>query len=278
MPFEKSETERIVQLYNMIEGNKAHDFAAPTYRDSPYLREMTDIVLRRLNAEKDDAETLEDAAAVLRYLTESYDRMGRAGMSAKLYLPLLEAHTRLSGIKPCGEDETAEFEECFYRAQKARRRCFTDDCADLREAVSGAIPEERIDELSRAAEETCRSSIKHDSVEMTEEYLAVIDEVEAEIVSEDLKLKFEVKSKDSAEFESVEYAGIEISADMLKNFWELYGSEIFGGSDDWEDDLQYWEDGYDDDWDSDWYDDSDEEDDGDYDWNNDQNNDSEKYL
>ena len=64
---------------------------------------------------------------------------------------------------------------------KARRRCFTDDCADLREAVSGAIPEERIDELSRAAEETCRSSIKHDSVEMTEEYLAVIDEVEAEI-------------------------------------------------------------------------------------------------
>ena len=104
------------------------------------------------------------------------------------------------------------------------------------------------------------------------------DEVEAEIVSEDLKLKFEVKSKDSAEFESVEYAGIEISADMLKNFWELYGSEIFDGSDDWEDDLQYWEDGYDDDWDSDWYDDSDEEDDGDYDWNNDQNNDSEKYL
>ncbi len=117
------------------------------------------------------------------------------------------------------------------------------------------------------------------------------DEVEAEIVSEDLKLKFEVESKDSAEFESVEYAGIEISADMLKNFWELYGSEIFGGSDDWEDDLQYWEDGYDDDWDSDWYDDSDdddwyydwdddsdEEDDGDYDWNNNQNNDSEKYL
>lgn len=181
MPFEKSETERIVQLYNMIEGNKAHDFAAPTYRDSPYLREMTDIVLRRFGAEKDDAETLEDTVAVLRYLTESYDRMCRAGMSAKLYLPLLEAHARLSGIKPYGEDETADFEECFYRAQKARRRCFPDDCADLREALSGAIPEERIDELSRAAEETCRSSIKYDSVEMTEEYLAVIDEVEAEI-------------------------------------------------------------------------------------------------
>ena len=142
---------------------------------------MTDIVLRRFGAEKDDAETLEDTVAVLRYLTESYDRMCRAGMSAKLYLPLLEAHARLSGIKPYGEDETADFEECFYRAQKARRRCFPDDCADLREALSGAIPEERIDELSRAAEETCRSSIKYDSVEMTEEYLAVIDEVEAEI-------------------------------------------------------------------------------------------------
>ncbi len=118
------------------------------------------------------------------------------------------------------------------------------------------------------------------------------DEVEAKIVSEDLTLKFEVKSKDSVEFESVEYAGIEISADMLKNFWELYGSEIFGGDDDWEDDLQYWEDEYEDDWDSDWYDDSDddwdydydwdddsdEDDDWGYDWNDGQNSDSEKSL
>lgn len=63
------------------------------------------------------------------------------------------------------------------------------------------------------------------------------DEVEAEIVSEDLKIKFEVESKNSVELESIEYAGIEISADMLQNFWKLYGSEIFGGSNSWEDDL-----------------------------------------
>lgn len=175
MPCSQKDLERIVGLYNIIESNKEHEHAAPTYRDSPYLKEMAELVFRQRD---NDAETLEEMIPALWYLTECYDKMGRAGMSVKFYKPQLENHVRLMKLREYDDEDRESFERCFYLAVKARNYYEPDDCADLVKIVSGSMPQSRIDELLSSAKEICRNSVKHDPVEKTERYLAVIDEVE----------------------------------------------------------------------------------------------------
>lgn len=177
MPFTQAECDRIAALYAAIENNKAHKCAAPTYKDSPYLAEMAAIAAQKRDT---DAAARGDLIAVYTYLTDCYDRMGREGMSVKWYPALLSAHVRQvadGGV----EEEEDELDDCFYRAVKARNTYAPDDCADLAALVRGTIPEERISLLLSAAQNACRQSIRQDPVEMTDEYLAVIDEVERRI-------------------------------------------------------------------------------------------------
>ena len=79
------------------------------------------------------------------------------------------------------ESDSEAIWKSFYRADKARNTYAPDDCADLAALVRGTIPEERISLLLSAAQNACRQSIRQDPVEMTDEYLAVIDEVERRI-------------------------------------------------------------------------------------------------
>lgn len=178
MPFLQEDLERIAELYNIIESHKEHEYAAPTYKDSPYLSEMAELVLRRWD---DDIETLEEVIPALWYLTESYDKMCRAGMSVKYYTPLLQAHTELMKLREYDSDDMEQLGNCFYLAVKARNYYEPDDCSDLVEIVSGSLPDERIRELLLSAQENRRGFIKNDPVEKTEKYLAVIDKVEEKI-------------------------------------------------------------------------------------------------
>ena len=178
MPFLQEDLEKFEELYNIIESHKEHEYAAPTYKDSHYLSEIAEIILRQNN---DDIETLEDIIPAFWYLTESYDSMCRAGMSVKYYTPQLQAHTKLMKLKGYDSEEMQRFEECFYLAVKARNYYEPDDCSDLVEIVSGSLSEEKIQQLIEAAQESRRSFIKNDPIEKTEEYLAVIDEVEEQI-------------------------------------------------------------------------------------------------
>ncbi len=178
MPISQEELNRIVKLHGIIEGHKEHSHAAPTYKDSPYLAEMAQIAL----ASRDyDTETLEEIIPVLWYLTESYDKMCRAGMSVKFYTPQLQAHTELMKLREYDIEDMEGFENCFYLAVKARNYYEPDDCSDLVAIVSGSLPDERIRELLLSAQENRRGFIKNDSVEKTEKYLAVIDKVEEKI-------------------------------------------------------------------------------------------------
>ncbi len=181
MPFLQEDLEKIEELYNIIESHKEHKYAAPTYRDSPYLAEMAEIVSRQRD---NDIETLEEIIPALWYLTESYDSMCRAGMSVKFYTPQLEAHTELLKLKKYDSEDMEGFENCFYLAVKARNYYEPDNCSDLVEIVSGSLSDERIRELLLSAQESRRGFIKNDPVEKTEEYLAVIDEVEERIDKE----------------------------------------------------------------------------------------------
>lgn len=181
MPCSENDLKRIAELYTIIESNKKHEHAAPTYKDSPYLKEMAEIVFRQRD---NDTETLEEAIAALWYLTESYDKMCRAGMSVKFYTPQLEDHVRLMKLREYSDEDIKRLESCFYLAVKARNYYESDDCADLEAIVSDSLPKDKIRELIRAAQESRRGFIKNDPVEKTEEYLAVIDEVEERIDKE----------------------------------------------------------------------------------------------
>ena len=178
MSFLQKDLERIEELYNIIESHKEHEYAAPTYRDSPYLLEIAEIVSRQ---SENNIETLEEIIPALWYLTESYDKMCRAGMSVKFYTPQLQTHTELMKLREYDSEDMEEFESCFYLAVKARNYYEPDDCSDLVAIVSGSLPDERIRELLLSAQENRRGFIKNDPVEKTEEYLAVIDKVEEKI-------------------------------------------------------------------------------------------------
>lgn len=153
MPFLQEDLERIAELYNIIESHKEHEYAAPTYKDSPYLAEMAQIAL----APRDhDIETLEEIIPTLWYLTECYDKMCRAGMSVKFYTLQLQAHTELMKLREYDVEDMEGFENCFYLAVKARNYYEPDDCSDLVAIVSGSLPDERIRELLLSAQENRR--------------------------------------------------------------------------------------------------------------------------
>ena len=178
MSFLQKDLERIEELYNIIESHKEHEYAAPTYRDSPYLLEIAEIVSRQ---SENNIETLEEIIPALWYLTESYDKMCRAGMSVKCYTPQLQAHTELMKLREYDDEDITRLKNCFYSAVKARNYYELDDCSDLVAIVSGSLPNEIIRELLLSAQENRRGFIKNDPVEKTEEYLAVIDKVEEKI-------------------------------------------------------------------------------------------------
>lgn len=178
MPYAKTDLEKLEKLHSAIESRKKQENAAPTYRDSSDLRKMTEIAL---SPREEDIETLEETISALRYLTKAYDKMCRTGISVKLYTPLLSAYARLSILKEFDSEDMAQLEECLLTAVRARNYYKTDCCIDLAEIVSKCMPENRIRVLLDTGIDSRRNFIKNDPVEMTDEYLAVIDEVEEQI-------------------------------------------------------------------------------------------------
>lgn len=178
MPYTQKELDRIIELFNLIEGNKSDEYKAPTYKDSPYLKEIAKITLDGIS---DDADTLEESIPALEYLTDCYNSMCRAGMSVKFYRPLLECHSKLSKLRGYDNEDMQCYQSDFYNAVKARNYYEQDDCKDLLSIVSDTLPSSIVTELLNSAQRDRKSSIKQDPVEKTEEYLAVIDEVEEKI-------------------------------------------------------------------------------------------------
>ena len=136
MPFLQEDLERIAELYNIIESHKEHEYAAPTYKDSPYLSEMAELVLRRWD---NDIETLEETIPALWYLTQAYDEMCRAGMSVKYYTPLLQAHTELMKLR---EYDIEDMEGLLYRTDyinKAEYQSLDSACTSIRVMLIASV-------------------------------------------------------------------------------------------------------------------------------------------
>ncbi len=186
MSYEKSRVEQLMQLLKTINGRKEHPYAAPTYKDSPDLQQIASLVLPWPDNEP---ETLTDAIAVLQFLTDSYTAMGRSAVAMQYFRAALEAYQALAGVRPLTEEEQEGARDILYNAVRAANHYRPDSCKAWIALASGAIPEEVCREARDKAVARQRISIKHDPVEATEAYLAVIDEVD-KLVDENKTMDF----------------------------------------------------------------------------------------
>ena len=178
MPFTEERAERLKALFELIEQNgdcTAHEL---TYQAVPYLKETDELVNDQLASEEPyDKVTLLDSATIMRYLAEAYDRLGRFAVSVRYYKRAIELAAKLYTMY--GE-EMQDSSGMIYNALKARNYYVDDDCEDIREQALVFISTDIVDDVFDTVMKR-RRNLKHDPVEMTEEYLAVIDEVDEKI-------------------------------------------------------------------------------------------------
>ena len=178
MPFTEKRAERLKVLFELIEKNGDYNAYELMYLAVPYLRETEEIVEAQLESESPyDKVTLLDSATIMRYLAEAYDRLGRFAVSVHYYKRAIELAATLYTMY--GE-EVQDSSGMIYNALKARNYYVDDDCKDIREQALVFIPKDIVDDVFDTVMNR-RRNLKHDPVEMTEEYLAVIDEVDEKI-------------------------------------------------------------------------------------------------
>ena len=178
MPFTKERAERLKELFELIEKNGDYNAYELTYLAVPYLKETEEIVEAQLASESPyDKVTLLDSATIMRYLAEAYDRLGRFAVSVRYYNRAIELAAKLYTMY--GE-EMQDSSTMIYNALKARNYYVDDDCEDIREQALVFISKDIVDDVFDTVMKR-RRNLKHDPVEMTEEYLAVIDEVDEKI-------------------------------------------------------------------------------------------------
>ena len=178
MPFTEERAERLKELFELIEKNGDYNAYELTYRAVPYLKETEEIVKAQLASESPyDKVTLLDSATIMRYLAEAYDRLGRFAVSVGYYKRAIELAATLYTMY--GE-EMQDSSGMIYNALKARNYYVDDDCEDIREQALVFISTDIVDDVLDTVMKR-RRNLKHDPVEMTEEYLAVIDEVDEKI-------------------------------------------------------------------------------------------------
>ena len=176
MAYSKETEKRLTDLLNVIEGRKEHEYAAATYKDVPALKEIVQIVERQLTQDTDEA-TLVDSIAVLGYVADRYDSLGRFAVSAKFYNQILNLALTL---KQQYDTDTDGIDGYLYAALQARNFYIDDDCDDLARIATELMNTVDVERILGERKER-RRSLKHDSIEMTEEYLAVIDEIEEKV-------------------------------------------------------------------------------------------------
>ncbi len=178
MPFTEERAERLKELFELIEQNEDPTAHELTYLAVPYLKETDEIVKDQLASEDAyDKVTLLDSATIMRYLAEAYDRLGRFAVSVGYYKRAIELAAKL--YTTYGE-EMQDSSTMLYNALKARNYYVDDDSADIRGLALVFISKEIVDDVFDTVMNR-RRNLRHDPVEMTEEYLAVIDEVDEKI-------------------------------------------------------------------------------------------------
>jgi len=176
MAYSKETEKQLTELFWKIEGRKEHEYAAATYKDVPALKEIVRLVEEQLAGDSDES-TYVDSIAVLGYVADRYDSLGRYAVSAKFYNQIL---TLALTLKQQYGTDTDGIDGYLYAALQARNFYIDDDCDDLAGIATELMNADDVWRIINERKER-RRSLKHDPIEMTEEYLAVIDEIEEKV-------------------------------------------------------------------------------------------------
>ena len=147
------------------------------YKASPLLKEMVKLLEDNL---EDDKDILDYVYTMYGFVATTYTRMQRASLAAIYNMKALEvalkAYYKYDGYVMYSVDNT------LYFLLKNRNYYVDDDCLDVMNKVRGAgLIDANTIENTYERVMARRRSIKNDPVEMSEEYLTVIDEVEEKI-------------------------------------------------------------------------------------------------
>lgn len=169
MKIPEKENIRIVELFQQVRTRQEQDQEHTNFKDAPALWEMAGLIRPYIaKMEEADTDTLVDMAAVCRFLGESYQEMLRGAYAAEFFTAAFVALAK-----------NGKWDEDLLRNAIKTRNWYIDDaCLDLKQAAAEGISTETIE---KAFTESARRTLKRDPVEMTPEYLAVIDEVEQKV-------------------------------------------------------------------------------------------------
>lgn len=136
------------------------------YRFSPYIKQLIEL----LENSKPSKERVDNYLLI----GDAYKKMGRFSLAASYHEKALDDIIVLKVSKG--------LDELFYSVLRERNFYVDDDCKDVLDQVkeSGLLDERLLKETYENVMNN-RRSLRHDPVEMSEEYLAVIDEVEEKI-------------------------------------------------------------------------------------------------
>ena len=166
--------KRVDFLIKRINGRKSEDNTAATYKDSKDLKEL--IVLLS-DYENEELTNLMEIHRGFEFVSLSYESMGRFSVGAIYRLETLKIAKHI--FVRFGLKTDTRIENLNY-VLRDRNYYIDDDCLDVKELVKDLIDDSQI-EKSFNYIYSRRRSLKHDPIEMSQEYLDVIDEVEEKI-------------------------------------------------------------------------------------------------
>ena len=170
--------EIVKEIEKLIKNVKACvvDDELKGYKASPLLKKMNELLTANIDDEEETLSFIYDAYI---FIGQCYRRMGRFSVSAIVEEKGLDIALKLY----CNHGKKAkDVDTLLYNILKDRNYYVDDNCYDVLNKVrrTPLIEPEIIKKIDDSVMMR-RRSLKHDPVEMSEEYLAVIDEVEEKI-------------------------------------------------------------------------------------------------
>lgn len=162
--------KRVQELITII-NNWTNEDEPKSYVISPYVKELA--------IRLDKMEKADSFFEIYSLIANTYRRMGRFVLAAHYYEKALDI-VILFYNKTFNDDCYIDrIKDLFYNILKYRNRFIDDDCKDVLNNVNNnhLLPKEMVDEVYKSVMNH-RRDLKSDPIEMSEEYLNVIDEVE----------------------------------------------------------------------------------------------------
>ena len=165
--------EKIYLIIKKIEVD-VKKYGNVTFRDSPYLQEISDILSEQ---DEHDEKTLLFIYDCYLFLGQAYDDLGRFALSVRYREQALNIAVILKTEHNVHQNNISDV---LYKLIKNKNYYLDDECLDTKKVAEMLLEKEEVEKIFASALAS-RRSLKHDPVEMSEEYLAVIDEVEEKI-------------------------------------------------------------------------------------------------